>query len=64
MEKSLEHISATSLSQSPLHTHCRPIVPMDYMGDEYFTLKPLVIKYERRLLKVQAYNNHIYRQPT
>ena len=27
---------------------------MDYMGDEYFTLKPLVIKYERRLLKVQA----------
>lgn len=51
---SLEHISATFLSRSPLHTHCRPIVPMDYMGDEYFNLKPLVIKYERRLLKVQA----------
>ena len=27
---------------------------MDYMGDEYFTLKPLIIKYERRLLKVRA----------
>ena len=24
------------------------------MGDEYFTLKPLVIKYERHLLKVKS----------
>ena len=33
------------------HTH-RPVVPMDYMGEEYFKLKATVIKYERFLLKV------------
>ena len=30
----------------------RPIVPMEYMGNTYFTLKNLVIKAERRILKV------------
>ena len=31
---------------------CRPVVPMDYMGDEYFKLKASIIKYERFVLKV------------
>ena len=33
----------------PIH---RPIVPMEYMGNVYFALKNLVIKAERRILKV------------
>lgn len=30
----------------------RPVVAMEYMGEEYFKLKATVIKYERFLLKV------------
>ena len=32
----------------------RTIVPMEYMGEEYFKMKATVIKYERFLLKVRA----------
>ena len=34
------------------HPH-RPIVPMEYMGEEYFKTKATVVKYERFLLKVR-----------
>ena len=30
----------------------RPVVPMEYMGEEYFKLKASIIKYERFILKV------------
>ena len=31
----------------------RPVVPMEYMGEEYFKLKASIIKYERFVLKVR-----------
>jgi hypothetical protein len=37
----------------------KPVVPMDYMGEEYFKLKATVIKYERFLLKELGFCVHI-----
>ena len=37
----------------------RPIVPMEYMGEQYFTTKNTVIKYERYLLKELGFCVHV-----
>ncbi|CAB4022510.1 cyclin-L2 isoform X1 [Paramuricea clavata] len=46
---SSQHLSANTL----------PIVPMEYMGNIYFTLKNLVIKAERRILKELGFCVHV-----
>lgn len=37
----------------------RPVVPMEYMGEEYFKMKASVIKYERFVLKELGFCVHI-----
>ena len=40
----------------PIILLCRPVVPMAYMGEEYFKLKASIIKYERFILKVGPFD--------